>query len=203
GWGPGSRCRRAQALPARRDATTPPWDCPRRPPPRPPDRRVHAGFPARRLQGFRRTGASENAPGRALACRGCRVPRRSSLSSAADYRGCMFSGHPPLSNGTSSAQNSWEKGTAGRRDGHAIALPMTVPRSRAAQAFPIIDSTAEAVASSPEAEAFYGAALSELTRSGHAFLLAGTYAVCAYTGLTRATKDLDVFCRAGDVPRIL
>ena len=32
---------------------------------------------------------------------------------------------------------------------------------------------------------------------------AGTYAVSAYTGITRTTKDLDVFCRPGDYPRIL
>ena len=43
----------------------------------------------------------------------------------------------------------------------------------------------------------------ELAELGLPFLLAGTYAVSAYTGITRATKDLDVFCKAGDYPRIL
>lgn len=55
----------------------------------------------------------------------------------------------------------------------------------------------------PEAEAFYVESLRELKTAGLPFLLAGTYAVCAYTGLTRATKDLDIFCRPGDYPRVL
>ena len=70
-------------------------------------------------------------------------------------------------------------------------------------AHPFIGSSAEPVAASPEAEAFYREVLRELGRSGLSFLLAGTYAVCAYTGISRPTKDLDVFCRAGDCPRIL
>jgi hypothetical protein len=57
--------------------------------------------------------------------------------------------------------------------------------------------------SSPEAEAFYVESLRHLAASGIPFLLAGTYAVCAYTGISRPTKDIDVFCRAGDYPRIL
>ena len=56
---------------------------------------------------------------------------------------------------------------------------------------------------SPEAEAFYVESLRHLAASGIPFLLAGTYAVCAYTGISRPTKDIDVFCRAGDYPRIL
>ena len=35
------------------------------------------------------------------------------------------------------------------------------------------------------------------------FLVAGTYAVSAYTGISRPTKDLDIFCKAGDATRIL
>ena len=35
------------------------------------------------------------------------------------------------------------------------------------------------------------------------FLLSGTYALACYTGVTRPTKDLDVFCKASDAPRIL
>ena len=35
------------------------------------------------------------------------------------------------------------------------------------------------------------------------FLLSGTYAVAAYTGISRPTKDLDVFCKAGDFPKVL
>jgi hypothetical protein len=38
---------------------------------------------------------------------------------------------------------------------------------------------------------------------GALFLLAGTYAVSAYTGISRATKDLDVICKPSDAARIL
>src|SRR5690349_11795360 len=55
----------------------------------------------------------------------------------------------------------------------------------------------------PEAEAFYAESLKLLKESGIPFLLSGTYAVTAYTGIVRPTKDLDVFCKAGDYPRIL
>jgi hypothetical protein len=55
----------------------------------------------------------------------------------------------------------------------------------------------------PEAEAFYIEGLKLLAQSGIPFLLSGTYALTAYTGVVRPTKDLDVFCRAGDYPRIL
>src|SRR5262249_47781668 len=88
-----------------------------------------------------------------------------------------------------------------RPDGNGIALLMTGHPRRAAP--PIIDHGAQPVAASPQAEAFYGEVLDELNRSGIPFLLAGTYAVAAYTGISRPTKDLDVFCRAGDCPRIL
>ena len=43
----------------------------------------------------------------------------------------------------------------------------------------------------------------ELNELGLPFLLAGTYAVTAYTGITRPTKDLDIFCKAGDYTRVL
>ena len=55
----------------------------------------------------------------------------------------------------------------------------------------------------PEARAFYEEALRLLKESGVPFLLSGTYAVTAYTGIRRPTKDLDVFCKPGDYPRIL
>lgn len=58
-------------------------------------------------------------------------------------------------------------------------------------------------AAPPEAEDFYAQCLEELKRSGIPFLLGGTYAVAAYTGISRQTKDMDVFCRAGDYARIL
>jgi hypothetical protein len=68
---------------------------------------------------------------------------------------------------------------------------------------PTFDCAAEPVVASPEAEAFYADVLRELINAELPFLLAGTYAVCVYTGISRPTKDMDVFCRAGDFPRIL
>jgi hypothetical protein len=56
---------------------------------------------------------------------------------------------------------------------------------------------------SAKAEAFYAHALNELTKLGVPFLLAGTYALSAYTGVTRATKDLDILCRPADYPTVL
>ncbi|MDO1560020.1 hypothetical protein Q0812_11340 [Brevundimonas sp. 2R-24] len=54
-----------------------------------------------------------------------------------------------------------------------------------------------------DAVAFFGDSLRLLQESGVPFLLSGTYAVSAYTGITRPTKDLDVFCKPGDYPKIL
>ncbi len=62
---------------------------------------------------------------------------------------------------------------------------------------------AMALAPSPEAEAFYAGALRTLVACGLPFLVGGTYALCAYTGLQRPTKDMDILCKAGDFPRIL
>jgi hypothetical protein len=55
----------------------------------------------------------------------------------------------------------------------------------------------------PEAEAFYIEGLKLLAESGIPFLVSGTYAITTYTGVVRPTKDLDIFCKAGDYPRIL
>jgi hypothetical protein len=54
-----------------------------------------------------------------------------------------------------------------------------------------------------ESQAFYAECLRLLHQSEIPFLLAGTYALCAHTGLERASKDLDLFCKAGDYPGIL
>jgi hypothetical protein len=67
----------------------------------------------------------------------------------------------------------------------------------------VIDAAASPSPPSPEAEAFYAEVLRELGRLGIPFLLSGTYAVAAYAGISRPTKDLDIFCKAGDLPRIL
>ncbi len=55
----------------------------------------------------------------------------------------------------------------------------------------------------PEAVDFYVESLALLKKSGIPFLLSGTFALACFTGITRATKDLDVFCMPSDAPRIL
>lgn len=55
----------------------------------------------------------------------------------------------------------------------------------------------------PDADRFYADSLRLLRDSQISFLVAGTFAVNCYTGINRATKDLDIFCKAGDFPRIL
>jgi hypothetical protein len=67
----------------------------------------------------------------------------------------------------------------------------------------LISAAAAPTATNPDAEQFYAQALRELAGTAIPFLVAGTYAVSAYTGVSRPTKDLDIFCKAGDYPRIL
>lgn len=55
----------------------------------------------------------------------------------------------------------------------------------------------------PEAVDFYAQSLRLLNESGFPFLLSGTFALSCYTGITRPTKDLDVFCKPSDAPKIL
>jgi len=55
----------------------------------------------------------------------------------------------------------------------------------------------------PEAVKFYTKSLKLLKQSDIPFLLSGTYALSCYTGMVRPTKDLDVFCKVSDGPRIL
>jgi hypothetical protein len=55
----------------------------------------------------------------------------------------------------------------------------------------------------PDADQFYAQSLRILKDSQIPFLVAGTFAVNCYTSINRATKDLDIFCKAGDFPRIL
>src|SRR3712207_8805385 len=55
----------------------------------------------------------------------------------------------------------------------------------------------------PDAVDFYVESLRLLKESGIPFLLSGTYALSCFTGITRPTKDLDVFCKPSDAPRIL
>jgi hypothetical protein len=55
----------------------------------------------------------------------------------------------------------------------------------------------------PEAVQFYVNSLKLLNDNGFQFLLSGTYALSCYTGITRPTKDLDIFCKPSDAPKIL
>ncbi len=54
-----------------------------------------------------------------------------------------------------------------------------------------------------DADAFYTDSLRILHGSKIPFLVAGTFAVNCYTGINRPTKDIDIFCKPGDFPRIL
>lgn len=66
---------------------------------------------------------------------------------------------------------------------------------------PILD--ASAFEPPPEAVDFYARSLALLNESGVPFLLSGTYALSCFTGIVRPTKDLDVFCKPSDAPRVL
>jgi hypothetical protein len=54
-----------------------------------------------------------------------------------------------------------------------------------------------------KAELFYKRVLRTLEKSKIPFMVGGTYAVREYTGIKRETKDMDLFCKSGDYPRIL
>jgi hypothetical protein len=54
-----------------------------------------------------------------------------------------------------------------------------------------------------EAYAFYKEALELLYESGADFMLGGGFATFHYTGIYRDTKDLDVFCKPSEYPKIL
>jgi len=53
------------------------------------------------------------------------------------------------------------------------------------------------------AEAYYKEALGDLRECGVPFMVAGTYAVNAHIGGGRPTKDLDIFCKGSDFPKIV
>jgi hypothetical protein len=50
---------------------------------------------------------------------------------------------------------------------------------------------------------FYHFALNKIKASGLPFLVGGGIALKAYTDIDRDIKDLDIFCKSGDYPRIL
>src|SRR6185369_7022875 len=53
------------------------------------------------------------------------------------------------------------------------------------------------------AHTFYAEVLKILKDSKFTFMVAGGFAVNAYTGLRRPTKYIDIFVKAGDYPKIL
>lgn len=71
------------------------------------------------------------------------------------------------------------------------------------EAMPGMEVKASPTLIDPDAEAFVSEAIKDLADCPIPFLLAGTFAISAYTGISRQTKDLDTFCKAGDYPRIL
>lgn len=54
-----------------------------------------------------------------------------------------------------------------------------------------------------EAHLFYKEALQLLNESGAKFMIGGGFALFHYTGMYRDTKDLDIFCKVRDYPKIL
>lgn len=54
-----------------------------------------------------------------------------------------------------------------------------------------------------EANAFYKEALELLQESGADFMLGGAFATFHYTGVFRETKDIDIFCKSSEYPKIL
>jgi hypothetical protein len=54
-----------------------------------------------------------------------------------------------------------------------------------------------------EAHAFYREALEILNECGTNYLLGGAFAMFNYTGIYRDTKDLDVFCKSTEYPKIM
>ncbi|RCH54064.1 hypothetical protein DJ568_14360 [Mucilaginibacter hurinus] len=54
-----------------------------------------------------------------------------------------------------------------------------------------------------EAYAFYKEALDILGNTGTNFMLGGAFAMFKYTGIYRDTKDLDIFCKPSEYPKIL
>lgn len=54
-----------------------------------------------------------------------------------------------------------------------------------------------------EARSYYKDAIGLLQECGIQFMLGGAFALRHYTGIYRDTKDLDIFCRSTDYPKIL
>jgi len=62
---------------------------------------------------------------------------------------------------------------------------------------------AEVLEAPAPAENFYAEVIKLMAQSQIPFVLSGTYALSCYTGISRPTKDVDVFAKAGDALRML
>src|SRR5881398_3690354 len=67
-------------------------------------------------------------------------------------------------------------------------------------AAPLVPSLEEEVA--PKTAGFYRAALQALVDAKVPFLVGGAFAHACFTGIRRATKDLDLFIRRADYERV-
>src|SRR5690606_6118953 len=54
-----------------------------------------------------------------------------------------------------------------------------------------------------KASSFYKEVIGILLENGFSFLIGGAFALRHYTGIYRDTKDLDIFCKAGDYPDMI
>ncbi len=54
-----------------------------------------------------------------------------------------------------------------------------------------------------QAQSFYAAALKQLRKTGIPFMVGGAFSLREYANIVRDTKDLDIFCKAGDSARLL
>ncbi|MGN6551870.1 MAG: hypothetical protein ACTHJ3_18520 [Pararhizobium sp.] len=75
--------------------------------------------------------------------------------------------------------------------------------SPADETSPMVAAKATPKLDNADAEAFYADAIDRLTEADIPFLIGGTFAVSVYTGISRLTKDLDIFCLPGDWQRVL
>ncbi len=61
----------------------------------------------------------------------------------------------------------------------------------------------EVVRNTDEAQEFYKYALEKLNNAGFSYMIGGAFALFKHTGIYRDTKDLDIFCKAGDYIKML
>ena len=61
----------------------------------------------------------------------------------------------------------------------------------------------EVVRNTEEAQEFYRYALEKINNAGLPYMIGGAFALFKHTDIYRDTKDLDIFCKAGDYPKIL